>query len=253
MKAPPLRDSGYERELERQTLISEQRRAIILFWTLTLVLVIRILYIILHGFGESDLPGRGFVLLVVGCWIGLEAFTFVFLRRRIRKGKEPAPLQAYVSSALEVAMPTIAMWILCHHGTPVSALTGSLSYAYFLIIILSPLWLESVAVHFHGSTGRGGLRRARGLVLAGACAGLGGIGCPHAFELFQPRNASACRRTGRGVCQPAHSHNDHRDAARSAGARACHRSLWPARFADCREPTPLASPSARRLSCVKCA
>ena len=43
MKAPPLRDSGFERELERQTLISEQRRAIILFWTLTAVLVIRTL------------------------------------------------------------------------------------------------------------------------------------------------------------------------------------------------------------------
>jgi adenylate cyclase len=151
VKAPPLRDSGYERELERQTLISEQRRAIILFWTLTLVLVIRILYIILHGFGESDLPGRGFVLLVLAFWIGLEAFTVGFVRRRIRKGKEPAPLQAYVSSALEVAMPTIAMWILCYHGTPVSALTGSLSYAYFLIIILSPLWLNPWLCIFTGA------------------------------------------------------------------------------------------------------
>jgi hypothetical protein len=118
VKAPPLRDSGFERELERQTLINEERRAIILFWTLTAVLVIRILYIILHGFDESALPGRRFVLLMLAFWIGLEAFTFVFLRRRIRKGKEPAPLQAYVSSALEVAMPTIAMWILCQTAVP---------------------------------------------------------------------------------------------------------------------------------------
>ena len=150
MKAPPLRDSGFERELERQTLINEQRRAIITFWTLTSVLVIRILYLILHGFGESDLPGRGFVLLVVSCWIGLEAFTFVFLRRRIREGKERVPWQTYVNSALEVAMPTIAMWILCHYG-PVSALTGSLNYAYFLIIILSPLRLDPWLCIFTGA------------------------------------------------------------------------------------------------------
>jgi hypothetical protein len=58
----------------------------------------------------------------------------------IRKGKEPVPLQVYVSSALEVAMPTITMWILCQFGSPVSSLTSSLNYAYFLIIILSPLW-----------------------------------------------------------------------------------------------------------------
>ena len=47
-------------------------------------------------------------------------------------------------------MPTIAMWILCHHGTPVSALTGSLSYAYFLIIILSPLRLDPWLCLFTG-------------------------------------------------------------------------------------------------------
>ena len=151
-----LHDTGFERELGHQTLINEQRRAIILFWTLTAVLVIRILYIILRGFGESDLPGRGFVLLVVGCWMGLEAFTFVSLRRRIREGKERVPWQTYVNSALEVAMPTIAMWILCHHGTPVSALTGSLSYAYFLIIILSSLRLDPWLCIFTGALAMSG-------------------------------------------------------------------------------------------------
>ena len=61
-----LHDVGFERELERQTLINEQRRAIILFWTLTAVLVIRILYLILHGFDESALPGRGSFF---SCWV----------------------------------------------------------------------------------------------------------------------------------------------------------------------------------------
>ena len=46
------------RELERQTLINEQRRAIVLFWTLTAILVVRILFQTLRGFHASELPGR---------------------------------------------------------------------------------------------------------------------------------------------------------------------------------------------------
>jgi adenylate cyclase len=152
----PLHDVGFERELGHQTLINERRRAIILLWTLTAVLVIRTLYLILHGFDESALPGRRFVLLMLAFWIGLEAFTVGFVRRCIRKGKEPAPLQAYVSSALEVAMPTITMWILCQFGSPVSSLTGSLNCAYFLIIILSPLWLNPWLCIFTGALAAAG-------------------------------------------------------------------------------------------------
>jgi adenylate cyclase len=151
-----LHDVGFERELGRQTLINEQRRAIILFWTLTAVLVIRTFYLILHGFDESALPGRRFVLLMLVFWIGLEAFTVGFVRRCIRKGKEPAPLQAYVSSALEVAMPTVTMWILCQFGSPVNSLTSSLNYAYFLIIILSPLWLNPWLCIFTGALAAAG-------------------------------------------------------------------------------------------------
>ena len=132
-------------------LINDQRRAIVLFWTLTAILVVRILFQTLRGFHESELPGRSFVLLMLGCWIGFEAFTVMFLRRRIREGRERVPLRVYISSALEVAMPTVAMWILCHFDSPVSALTGSVSYAYFLILILSPLRLDPWLCLFTGA------------------------------------------------------------------------------------------------------
>jgi adenylate cyclase len=151
LNEPCPRDEGFVRELERQTLINDQRRAIVLFWTLTAILVVRILFQTLRGFHESELPGRSFVLLMLGCWIGLEAFTVMFLRRRIREGREPVPLRVYISSALEVAMPTVAMWILCHYGSPVSALTGSISYAYFLILILSPMRLDPWLCIFTGA------------------------------------------------------------------------------------------------------
>lgn len=145
------RDEGFVRELERQTLINEQRRAVVLFWTLTAILIVRILFQTLRGFHWSELPGRSFVLLMLGCWIGLEAFTVMVLRRRIREGRERVPSRVYISSALEVAMPTVAMWVLCHYDSPVSALTGSVSYAYFLILILSPLRLNPWLCIFTGA------------------------------------------------------------------------------------------------------
>ncbi len=160
---PCSRDEGFIRELERQTLINDQRRAIVLFWTLTAILVVRILFQALRGFHESELPGRSFVLLMLGCWIGLEAFTVMFLRRRIREGRERVPLRVYISSALEVAMPTVAMWILCHYGSPVSALTGSISYAYFLILLLSPLRLDPWLCIFTGALAAAGYGALVGL------------------------------------------------------------------------------------------
>jgi adenylate cyclase len=143
--------TGFECQLEHQTLINEQRRAIILFWTLTAVLTVRFLYQTLQGFGGSDLPGRSFVFLLLGCLAGLEAFTAVVLRRRIRERKPRVPWQTYLTSALEVTMPTITMWILCHYDSPMSALTGSINYAYFLIIILSPLRLDPWLCIFTGA------------------------------------------------------------------------------------------------------
>ena len=146
-----LRDEGFDRGLGRQILINEQRRAMALFWALTAILVVRILFQTIRGFHESELPGRNFVILMLACWIGLEAFTVLFLRRRIREGRERVPSRVYISSALEVAMPTVAMWILCHYGSPASALSGSVSYGYILILILSPLRLDPWLCIFTGA------------------------------------------------------------------------------------------------------
>jgi adenylate cyclase len=139
------------RELERQTLINEQRRALVLFWTLTAILVGRILFQTLRGFHGSELPGRSFVLFMLSCWIALEALTVLLLRRRIREGRERVPARVYISSTLEVAIPTVAMWVLCRYDSPVSVLTGSVSYAYFLILILSPLRLDPWLCIFTGA------------------------------------------------------------------------------------------------------
>jgi adenylate cyclase len=138
----PLHRDDVEREIEQRTLISEQRRAAILAWILTAYLVTRAVYLGAHGFREEDLPGRNSSLLVLACWIGLEALTYLFVSHRIRDGKERVPFRAYLSSALEVAMPTAMMAVMCQYDHPLEVLTSSVNYAYFLIIILSPLRLD---------------------------------------------------------------------------------------------------------------
>jgi adenylate cyclase len=144
----PVVHDDVERELERRTLISEQRRAAILAWILTAILVPRAIYQETHGF---ELPGRGTTLFVLSFWIGLEALTYVSVRRRIRDGKELVPFRAYVSAALEVAMPTIALAIMCRYDPPLNVLTNSINYTYFLIIVLSPLRLDPWLCIFTGA------------------------------------------------------------------------------------------------------
>lgn len=136
------RNTDFERELERQTLISEQRRAALLGWSLAALFVVRVIYQGSYGFRGDVLPGRSYTLLVLGWWILLQWLTSVFLGYRLREGKERLAFRSYISAALEVAMPTIAMLLMCRYDSPRNVLTSSISYTYFLILILSPLRLD---------------------------------------------------------------------------------------------------------------
>lgn len=144
-------DHGFERELQRQTLISEQRRAVILGWSLAAIFLVRLIYQGSYGFRGEVLPGRSYTLLVMGCWVALAWLTSVFLSHRIRDGKEHVPYRAYLSAALDVAMPTVTMLVMCLHDSPLNVLTSSIPYAYFLVIILSPLRLDLRLCVFTGA------------------------------------------------------------------------------------------------------
>jgi adenylate cyclase len=143
-------NTAFARELERQTLISEQRRAALLGWSLTALLVVRVIYQGSYGFRGDVLPGRSYTLLILACWILLQWLTSLFLGYRLRKGKERLAFRAYISAALEVAMPTIAMLIMCSYDSPRNVLTSSIPYTYFLVLILSPLRLDMRLCIFTG-------------------------------------------------------------------------------------------------------
>ena len=80
---------------------------------------------------------------MLACWVGLEALTYLFVSQRIREGRERVPFRSYVSTTLEVAMPTAMMALMCQYDRPLNVLTSSINYTYFLIIILAPLRLDA--------------------------------------------------------------------------------------------------------------
>ena len=131
-------------------LVSEQWRAVLLGGILIAILAVRLVYQGGNGLRDDALRG-GSYLLVLSCWIGLESLTIVLLRQSIRRGREIIPFQAYVSAALEVAMPTTALAMMCHFDRPLNVLTNSVNYAYFLIMILSPLRLDPWLCVFTGA------------------------------------------------------------------------------------------------------
>ncbi len=152
--APTLRLSparADERELAGRILLTEQRRSAILAWILAAIVVGRGIYHLVHGFAEDDLLGRGYTLFLLAAWVGVETHSFIWASRRIREGREPIRSRAYLRAAFEVAMPTAMMAIMCQYDRPLNVLTSSITYVYFLIIILSPLSLDPWLCLFSGT------------------------------------------------------------------------------------------------------
>jgi len=79
---------------------------------------------------EDDLRGRGYTLLLMAGWVGVETYNFVWVSRRIREGTKPVKIQNYIRTAFEVAIPTAMMAIMCQYDRPLNVLTSSMTYVY---------------------------------------------------------------------------------------------------------------------------
>ena len=132
-------------------LLTEQRRSAVLACILAAIVVGRTVYHYIYGLAEDALLGRGNMLLLMAAWVGVETHTFIWVSRRIREGREWARSRAYFRAAIEVAMPTAMMAIMCQYDRPLNVLTSSITYVYFLIIILSPLSLDPRLCVFIGT------------------------------------------------------------------------------------------------------
>jgi adenylate cyclase len=150
VKFSPAR-ADVERELEGRMLLTEQRRSAVLASILAVTVVGRGIYHLAYGFAEDDLLGRGYTLFLTAAWVGVETHNFIWVSRRIREGREPVRSRAYIRAAFEAAMPTAMMAIMCQYDRPLNVLTSSITYVYFLIIILSPLRLDPRLCLFSGT------------------------------------------------------------------------------------------------------
>src|SRR5689334_19995097 len=76
-----------EQELERRVLLNEQRRSAVLASILAVIVVGRGIYHFAYGFAEDELLGRGYTLLLMAAWVGVETHNFFWVGRRIREGR----------------------------------------------------------------------------------------------------------------------------------------------------------------------
>ena len=140
-----------EEELDRRVLLIERQRSAVLAAILATIVLGRGIYQLVYASATDGLLGRGYILLVMAVWVGVETLNLISVSRRIRDGRAPAKSHAYLRAAFEVAMPTAMLAILCQYDRPLNVLSSSIPYVYFLIIVLSPLRLAPMLCLFTGA------------------------------------------------------------------------------------------------------
>jgi adenylate cyclase len=140
-----------EKELARQTLISERWRSTILAVVLTALLGVMVVYWVALSQMPGALPGMGGVMCVVAAATLFEWSTRLFITRLLAHGRSRPALAPFIGSLIEMSMPTCAILILAKADTPHAAINSAAPYAYFLYLILSSLRLEYRPCLFAGS------------------------------------------------------------------------------------------------------
>jgi adenylate cyclase len=151
MKDGVTQPGGFEEELARQTLMSERSRSLILMVVFLAVFGVLLAYRAIELEKHTPLPNRGATLLI---FVGSALFEWGVSRivaRQLRTGKGYAPYRAYIGATLEIAIPTLVMFLINRPGNTLRSLTGPVSFTYFIFIILSSLRLDPWKSVFTGA------------------------------------------------------------------------------------------------------
>ena len=130
MHAPAHNLAEFEKELARQTLISERSRCSLLAGALGLLLGVMIIYSVALAGTPGALPGITGVTIVVAFAALFEFGTSLRLTHLLRTGRTRPPFAPYRSTFIETALPTCAMLIVAHTDTPHSAINSAAPYGY---------------------------------------------------------------------------------------------------------------------------
>lgn len=143
--------SVHASELERQTLIGEQRRMAILAPILTgLTLLVALFGVVAHARGVLP-PAWGWILLVGSLACTYEWFACRYLARCVARGFQPARFRFYLNALVELSVPAIMTLVAAAYTSPLNAISGPASYIYFLFIILAALRLDFSLCLFTGA------------------------------------------------------------------------------------------------------
>lgn len=143
--------SALEPELLRQTLIGEQRRRAILAPLLTGLVALAVIYGLVAHF-SGVLPAKyGWILLIGSLSCGYEWLASRYLRRAVEDGTPPARFRFFFGALVELGLVMVVTLIAATCVNPVNAISGPVSFTYFLFIILSALRLDFSICLFTGA------------------------------------------------------------------------------------------------------
>jgi hypothetical protein len=156
MDGPPdPADTAFQRLLNREILLSERRRMLILAALQAFILVLILLTAtFVPGFVRSiyhdRLPVRG-ALAAFSAFVAYELFAAGLLTIFIRRGRNFPVLGRYVNAFVETSFPTVLLYLLAGYLFAPAVFGTWTALLYFLFIILSTLRLDFALSAFTGT------------------------------------------------------------------------------------------------------
>jgi adenylate cyclase len=156
MDGPPdPADTTFQRLLNREILLSERRRMLILAALQAFILVLILLAATLvPGFVRSiyhdRLPVRA-ALVAFSAFVAYELFAAGLLTIFIRRGRNFPVLGRYVNAFVETSFPTVLLYLLAGYLFAPAVFGTWTALLYFLFIILSTLRLDFKLSAFTGA------------------------------------------------------------------------------------------------------
>ncbi len=156
MDAPPdPADTTFQHLLNREILVSERRRMLILAGLQAFILVLILLAAaLIPGFIRSIYHGRLPVRAAAtafSAFIAYELFAASLLTTFIRRGRNFPAFGRYVNALIETSFPTVLLYLLAGYVSAPVVFGTWPALLYFLFIILSTLRLDFALSAFTGT------------------------------------------------------------------------------------------------------
>jgi adenylate cyclase len=137
-------DRAFTRELVRETVISERRRATILAGLLGGVLAVSLTLLTFFGDQLAAIPRspKQWEPLVVGAGLAYELLARFAYGRLLRTGRPLPALARYANALAETSLPTAGMLIVASFIGPTQALLSPVAFVYVFFILLASLHLD---------------------------------------------------------------------------------------------------------------